>query len=153
MANYLDHEIDGTDQIPDVSISIVNTNNRDMLLDCLASVYATAGDLRLEIIVINNACKDHSGEAVRRTYPCVKIIEHQELLGFSTNNNMAFEQASGRYLMLLNDDTITKPGAFKEMVSFLDARPDVAVVGANLLIRMGAGKSVMGESQIPGLRV
>ncbi len=68
MANYLDHEIDGTDQIPDVSISIVNTNNRDMLLDCLASVYATAGNLHLEIIVINNACKDRSSEAVRRTY-------------------------------------------------------------------------------------
>ncbi len=83
----------------------------------------------------------------------MKIIEHQELLGFSTNNNMAFEQASGRYLMLFNDDTITKPGAFKEMVSFLDAGPDVTVVGANLLIRMGVGKFVMVGSQIPGLRV
>jgi GT2 family glycosyltransferase len=118
---------------PDISISIVNTNNREIVLQCLDSVFATADDLKLEVIVVNNACSDNSTQAIQQYFPVVKIIEHKEMLGFSTNNNLSFSKASGRYLMLLNDDTIVKPGAFQIIVEFLDRYPDVGVVGANLL--------------------
>ncbi len=66
-------------------------------------------------------------------YPTVKIIEHEQMLGFSTNNNLAFSKSSGRFLMLLNDDTVVKQGAFQEIVKFLDDHTDVGAVGANLL--------------------
>ena len=118
---------------PDISISIVNTNNRDIVLQCLASVFQAADDLDLEIIVVNNACTDGSAEAIGARYPSVTLIEHSQMLGFSTNNNLAFAQASGRYLMLLNDDTIVQPGAFKAMVDFSDGHPETGVVGALLL--------------------
>ena len=118
---------------PDISISIVNTNNRDIVLQCLDSVFNTANDLKLEVIVVNNACTDGSTQAIVHYYPTVKIIEHEQMLGFSTNNNLAFSMSSGRFLMLLNDDTVVKPGAFQEIVSYLEQHPDVGVVGANLL--------------------
>jgi hypothetical protein len=118
---------------PDISISIVNTNNREVVLQCLASVFETSGDLDLEVIVVNNACTDGSTQAIATRYPQVRLIEHSQMLGFSTNNNLAFAQACGRYLMLLNDDTIVQPGAFQAMVAFMDSHPEAGVVGALLL--------------------
>jgi GT2 family glycosyltransferase len=118
---------------PEITISIVNTNNRDITLNCLNSVFATHGELQLEIIVVNNACTDGSDEVIKRMYPQVKILENQTKLGFSTNNNMALQIAGGRYHMLLNDDTIVQENAFQKMVSFMDAHPEAGAVGANLL--------------------
>lgn len=125
---------------PDISISIINTNNRVIALDCLESVYATAGDLSLQVILVNNACKDGSTVAVRQRFPEVEIIEHEEMLGFSTNNNLALERAVGRYWMLLNDDTIVLPDAFQEMVAFMDENQQAGVVGAALLNKDGTAQ-------------
>jgi GT2 family glycosyltransferase len=116
----------------DITISIINTNNRELTLQCLQSIFETAGDLKLEIFVVNNGCEDRSAESIQALFPQVRLIENSTKLGFSTNNNMVFERASGRYLMLLNDDTIVQPGAFGELVEFLDQHPEAAVAGANL---------------------
>jgi GT2 family glycosyltransferase len=118
---------------PDITISIVNTNNRDITLNCLESVFSTQGDLRLEVIVVNNGCTDGSSAAIRNAFPFVRVYENEKKLGFSTNNNMAFDHASGRYLMLLNDDTIVLPDALKTMVAFMDSHPDAGIVGPCLL--------------------
>lgn len=118
---------------PDISISIINSNNRDIVLHCLGSIYETSKDLQLEIFVVNNACKDGSVEALHKYYPQVCLINHAEMLGFSTNNNLVLAQSKGRYLMLLNDDTIIMPGAFQAMVDFLDHHLEVGIVGANLI--------------------
>lgn len=141
--------------IPDLTISIINTNNREVLLGCLGSIFDTAGELILEIIVVNNACNDGSTQAIRKHFPRVKILEHEKMLGFSTNNNLAFSQASGRYLMLLNDDTIVNPEAFQSMVAFMDHHPEVAVVGASLLNLDGSPQLCYGNTPNPiyeGLR-
>jgi GT2 family glycosyltransferase len=119
----------------DLSISIINTNNREIALQCLRSVYETADSLELEVFVVNNACTDGSSQAIQQAFPQVKIIENERMLGFSTNNNLALAQASGRYWMLLNDDTIVQPGAFQAMVEFMDQNPQAGGVGAALLNR------------------
>jgi len=119
--------------LPDISISIINTNNLKFVLQCLASVYETAGNLDLEIYVVNNACTDGSTDSIRETYPRIKIIENFNKLGFSTNNNLSFAQASGRYLMLLNDDTIVNTNAFQALVEFLDSHPEAGAAGACLI--------------------
>ncbi|OGO29107.1 MAG: hypothetical protein A2Z16_08255 [Chloroflexi bacterium RBG_16_54_18] len=123
---------------PDISISIINTNNRVITQQCLKSIDDTMGDLQLEIIVVNNACKDESTAAIRHDFPQARILENEKMLGFSTNNNMALATASGRYLMILNDDTIVLPGALREMLSFMDSHPEAGVVGAALLNRDGS---------------
>jgi GT2 family glycosyltransferase len=117
----------------DISISIINTNNRDITLQCLRSIYETAGDLNLEVFVVNNYCQDDSNEAIRAGFPQVKTIDNDRILGFSTNNNLVFSQANGRNLLLLNDDTILRPGSLQKMLTFMDKYSDVGVVGANLI--------------------
>lgn len=117
----------------DISVSIINTNNREVALACLESVYAQAGELALQVIVVNNACRDGSGEAIGARFPQVELIEQAEMRGFSTNNNLAFERATGRYLLMLNDDTLVRAGAFQKMVEFMDGHPEVGAVGPRLL--------------------
>lgn len=119
--------------LPDITICIVNSSNCQMTLNCLESVVQTAHEMALEIIVVNNACADGSQAAIAARFPQVKTINHAEMLGFSTNNNLAFAQAAGRYLLLLNDDTLVQPGALQAMLAFADAHPEAAVVGANLI--------------------
>lgn len=118
---------------PEITISIINTNNREMTLQCLRSVYETAGDLNLEIYVVNNHCQDGSCEAIRANFPGVKTIDTGQMLGFSTNNNLVFSRATGKNLLLLNDDTIVLPGALQALLAFFAEHPEAGVVGANLL--------------------
>jgi len=125
---------------PEISISVINTNNREIALQCLESIYANLGSLNLEVILVNNACTDGSTAIIRQRYPQVEIIEHEQLLGFSTNNNLALQRARGRYLMILNDDTIILPGAFQAMVAFMDQNPQAGVAGAALLNRDGSAQ-------------
>jgi GT2 family glycosyltransferase len=116
----------------------VNTNNREITVNCLESLYATSDGLLLETIVVNNACTDESTAAIHERFPQVKIIENQEMLGFSTNNNLALAQATGRYFMLLNDDTIILPGTFQMMLDYMNNNQEVGVVGANLFYPDGS---------------
>lgn len=119
--------------IPDLSISIIDTNNCEQTLQCLHSIFANTHRVSLEIFVVDNACTDGSAEAIAAEFPQVKLIRNQVRKGFSTNNNLVLSQATGRYLMLLNDDTIVQNGAFDHMVAFMDEHPEAGAVGANLL--------------------
>lgn len=119
--------------IPDITISIINTNNRDIVMQCLDSISQNIHGIDIELFVVNNACTDGSKEAISNTYRNVSILENEKILGFSTNNNLVFNLSKGRYLMLLNDDTIVQDNAFQIMVSFMDSHPEVGAVGANLL--------------------
>ena len=119
--------------IPDLSISIINTNNRAQVLDCLRSVFANTRQISLEVFVVDNACTDGSADAIAAEFPQVKLICNGDKLGFSTNNNLALSQASGHYLMLLNDDTVVLDSTFDRMVAFMDEHPEAGVVGAALV--------------------
>lgn len=118
--------------IPDLSISIITTDNRDQAVECLRSVFASVRRISLEVFVVDNACSDGSAEVIPAEFSQVKLIRNRERLGFSTNNNQVLSLATGRYLMLLNDDTIVKGDAFDHMVAFMDQHPDAGAAGANL---------------------
>lgn len=116
-----------------VSIVIVNFNTRELLRDCLLSLRVTAPNS--EIVVVDNASADGSQEMVRTEFAGTKtkLIENGENLGFSAANNAGIRQAQGRLILLLNSDTIVKPGAVAAMTEFLDAHPDVGGVTCRLL--------------------
>ncbi len=118
---------------PVLSISIINTNNKEQTLACLRSVYAHSNKIDLEVFVVDNACTDGSAEAIKSEFPQVKLILNKKMLGFSTNNNMVLSRAAGKYLMLLNDDTVVLEGALEQMLSFMDSHPESGAVGACLL--------------------
>lgn len=118
---------------PDLSVSIVDTDNRAQVLDCLRSTFGAQDALELEVFVVDNASRDGSREAIAAEFPQVRLLRNSERKGFSTNNNLALSQASGRYLMLLNDDTIVHAGALTRLVAFMDAHPEAGAAGSRLL--------------------
>jgi GT2 family glycosyltransferase len=116
----------------DLSVIIVNWNGRDLLQQCLDSLVLTAGALTHEVIVVDNASTDGSPELVRQSYPQVRLVENRDNVGFSRANNQGIRLATGRYMLLLNSDTIVKPGALEAMVALGDRHPRIGVVGAEL---------------------
>ncbi len=119
--------------IPDVSIIIISWNTRDLLADCLNSIEQTAGDLKVEIIVVDNVSTDGSPDMVRRQFPHVQLLENDSNVGFAGANNQGMALGCGRYLLLLNSDAFLKPDSLRTAVHFMDEHPDVGVCGVKLL--------------------
>lgn len=86
-----------------------------------------------EIFVVDNGSSDGSPDMLRREFPEVRLLEPGANLGFARGNEVALPQTSGKYLMLLNPDTLVMPGAFQRMVDHLEAHPEVGAVGPMLL--------------------
>ena len=118
---------------PAVSIVVVSWNTRDILRDCLKSIDESAGPIRCEIIVVDNASADDSVEMVRREFPHVRLIANAENRGFAAANNQGMAVAQGRYVLLLNSDTVVLDGAIARTVAFAEAHPEAAVVGCRVL--------------------
>ena len=117
----------------DVSVIIVNWNTEGLLRDCLNSIYEQAGEVDYEVIVVDNASTDGSAEMVRHDFPDVVLIENRDNRGFAAANNQGIAMAQGRYILLLNTDTIVLDYAIDKAVSFADAHPEAAVVGCRVL--------------------
>lgn len=117
----------------DVSIVIVNWNTSDILRDCLSSIFEQTYNIEYEIIVVDNASTDGSVEMVRREFPQVVLIENSGNRGFAAANNQGIAVAKGRYVLLLNSDTIVLDNAIAKSVAFADANPEAAVAGCRVL--------------------
>jgi GT2 family glycosyltransferase len=117
----------------DVSICIVNWNAAGLLRDCLHSIFGQEGRTSLEVIVVDNASTDDSVAMVRGEFPRARLIANSENVGFARANNQAFKVARGRYLLLLNNDTVVMPGAIDTMARFADRHPEAGMVGCKLL--------------------
>jgi GT2 family glycosyltransferase len=117
----------------DVSIIIISWNTETILKDCLSSVYEQTHDVTFEVIVVDNASSDASCEMVKREFPSVTLIENRENKGFAAANNQGMAEAKGRYILLLNSDTIVLNGAIEKAIFFADAHSQAAVVGCRVL--------------------
>ena len=122
----------------DLSIIIVSWNTRQILEDCLKSIYSNppAGDF--EILVIDNCSSDGSAEMVKTFFPQARLIVNAANLGFAGANNQGVRLSQGRYILLLNSDTLVKPGALETLVRFMDDNPTVGVSGARLFNQDGS---------------
>jgi N-acetylglucosaminyl-diphospho-decaprenol L-rhamnosyltransferase len=112
-----------------VSISLVNTSSRELLLACLDSLR----DTDAEIVVLDNASEDGSADAVRARFPHVRLIEQRHRAGFGANHNTVIRQTSGRYVYVLNEDTTSEDWGLERMVAHLEANPRVAALGPRLV--------------------
>ncbi len=117
----------------DLSIIIVSWNTRYILCDCVASIYAQTRDIKFEVIVIDNASIDGSAEMVKREFPQIVLVENSKNAGFAAANNQGINIARGRYVLLLNSDTIVLDDAISKTVSFANDNPAAAVVGCRIL--------------------
>jgi len=120
--------------LTDISVSVVNTNNRDLLLSCLDSLHASiAPEVEVEIIVLDNASEDGSVEAVRERFPGVRLIAQRFRAGFGANHNVIIGTSVGRYVYVLNEDTTSDDWGFARLVEEMDAHPRTAALGPRLV--------------------
>jgi hypothetical protein len=113
---------------PVVSVIIVNFNNRNYLLKTLESLFQDTNASEYEIIVVDNASEDDSVEAVQRNFPTAKVVSLQENLGYARANNRGVEQASGQYLLFLNNDTYVPEGAIGKLLDIKKDHPEYGIV-------------------------
>ena len=130
----------------DVSVIIVSWNVSNFLRDCIESI-DTERAISIEIIVVDNASSDDSVEMVRREFADVKLIVQDSNIGFGPANNVGLAQANGRYVFLLNPDTLVSHGALAELMNFLDRQPafdmaDPLVVDADGAVQRVCARSL-----------
>ena len=119
--------------ITEVSVVVVNWNTQDILRDCLRSIYEHCGEIDLEVIVIDNASTDGSVEMIKKDFPQVTLIENSQNRGFAAANNQGIAISRGRYVLLLNSDTVVLDNAIAKTVAFADSHPEAAIVACRVL--------------------
>ncbi len=116
-----------------LSIIIVNWNTRDLLSTCLYSIELNPPPATYELIVVDNASQDGSQEMVQRCFPDITLLSNSSNPGFASANNQGIRQSTGRFILLLNPDTIILPGAFAALIDALDMEPGAGAAGAMLI--------------------
>jgi GT2 family glycosyltransferase len=121
-----------------LSYCVVNTNGREFLLACLAAIERThPAGVAHEILVLDNASEDGSAEAVQELGGDIRLIALDQRTGKAENDSTLMREASGRYCLLLNEDSELRPGAAAALIAALDADPKAAAAGAQLLDSAG----------------
>jgi GT2 family glycosyltransferase len=136
--------------VPTLSYCVVNTNGRELLLACLAAIERThPPGVEREILVLDNASDDGSAEAVRALGGDIRLIALERRTGKAENDSTLIREASGRYCLLLNEDSELRPGAGAALIAALDADPKAAAAGPRLLD--SAGNPVPCAWRFPGV--
>ena len=135
-----------------LSYCVVNTNGRDELMACLDAVERThPAGVDHEVLVLDNASDDGSAEAVRHRGGGLRLMERERRAGKAENDSLLLREARGRHCLLLNEDSELCDGAAAALLEALEARPDAAVAGAQLL--SGEGERRPCAWRLPGLGV
>ena len=114
---------------------IVSFNTKDILRECLESVERESDGLQIEILVVDNHSTDGSPEMIESEFPRVRLLRSTINLGFGAANNLAIQEAGGRYVILLNSDAFLCPGSLQAAVNNMNIHPEVALAGARLVGR------------------
>lgn len=118
----------------ELSYCVVNTNGRDLLLECLRSIRETHPEgTGHEILVLDNASDDGSAEAVEAKFPEVRVIRRDRRAGLAVNNSQIMGEARGELCLLLNEDSELLDGAVRELLDALEGDRGAAVAGAQLV--------------------
>jgi hypothetical protein len=121
----------------DLSIIIVSWNTRELLKDCLQSLYHYTTAIQFEVFVVDNASSDGSADMIRNIFPQVNLIENKDNLGFSKANNQAIRFSHGRYIALLNPDTVLVANVFLPLIQYADKHQEIGAIGPKILCRDG----------------
>jgi GT2 family glycosyltransferase len=122
-----------------LSIIVVNLNTKDLTLDCLRSIKEEAGSLPFEVFLTDNGSTDGSVEAFQKLKTeefwgsRLTLILNDSNTGYAKANNQGIKKAKGKYLLLLNSDTVVRKNALQNLIKFTEETPDAGVVGSRLL--------------------
>lgn len=146
----------------DLSICIATLNASDYLRNCLRSIYEQSSHLKwadtgsidleqkldsspmsqsrlnFELIIVDNGSSDNTAAMIQSEFPAARLILNGRNDGFARPVNMALRESQGRYMLVLNPDTIILPGAINELVKYMDSQPEVGICGPKVLNRDGS---------------
>lgn len=117
----------------DLSVIIVNYNVKYFLEQCLHSIGKASQNLAVEVFVVDNNSVDGSGRMLREKFPEVRLIENDRNLGFSKANNQAIREARGRYVLLLNPDTVIEEDTLDKCHEFMESHPKAGILGVKMI--------------------
>lgn len=117
----------------DISVILVSYNTIEMTKKALSDLFASVGNLKMEVFIIDNASVDNSAEILRREYPNVTLIENKKNVGFGRANNQALPLTRGRYVLLLNTDAFVRPDTISKTVQYMEVHSKCGILGVKLL--------------------
>jgi GT2 family glycosyltransferase len=123
--------------MPELSVVIVNFNDRGHLSACLTSLQRAASSLSAEVILVDNHSGDGSPALLKADFPWVKLIESGENLGYPKANNIGLSRSRGEYCLFLNTDTVMPETALASLLSVIRERPEVGAIGPALVQENG----------------
>jgi GT2 family glycosyltransferase len=115
-----------------LSIVIVSWNTRDILRDCLTSIFEKTSSLAFEVVVVDNASADGSAEMLREHFPQVRVIANRSNVGFAKACNQGMRASRGRLILLLNSDTYVRDDVIARMAHYVLSRPEISMAGCQL---------------------
>ncbi|MBI2721965.1 MAG: glycosyltransferase [Bacteroidetes bacterium] len=116
-----------------LSVIIVNYNVKHFLEQCLYSVFKGLKSIEAEVFVVDNNSVDGSVALIKKKFPEVKLIVNTVNTGFSVGNNQAIKLAQGKYVLLLNPDTVVQEDTFKKTLAFMETHPEAGGLGIKML--------------------
>ncbi len=117
----------------DLSIVILNWNDKKHLEICLDSLANCSANRSVEIIVVDNGSTDGSPDLVESRFPHVQLIKNKENIGFPKGNNMGIRASRGNYVFVLNSDIKVLSNCVDQLADYLDAHPDIGMIGPKIL--------------------
>ena len=117
----------------DLSIIIVNYNVKYFLEQCLYAVYNSSKNIKVEVFVVDNNSVDGSCQMVREKFPGVRLIENKSNVGFAKANNQAIKLAAGKYILILNPDTVVEEKTFAKCIDFMEEHKDAGSMGVKMI--------------------
>jgi N-acetylglucosaminyl-diphospho-decaprenol L-rhamnosyltransferase len=149
-----------------VSIVVVSWNTRAALARCLASVVRDPLGAESEVWVVDNGSSDGSAAMVEERFPRIRLVRNDANRGFAAACNQALVRATGQVAVLLNSDAMVEPGCLERLRGVLDRRPEIGVVGGQLIGPEGRPQrshgrvptvgafvgEMLGADRVPGLR-
>ncbi len=117
----------------ELSVIIVSFRVRDYLRECLYSAEAALKEIDSEIIVVDNNSGDGSVDMIDNEFPRIRLIVNELNAGFSAANNQAIRLSKGRFILLLNPDTIVEPDSFSKCLLFMNEKPDAGAIGVRMV--------------------
>lgn len=122
---------------PTLSIIVLNHNTKDITINCLKSIENVKKEVDLEVILSDNASIDGSVEAIKKKFSWVKIIEGPNI-SFSNGNNRARKKVRGKYILLLNSDTLVHNGTLKKCIEYFEKNKNIGALSCKLVLPNGS---------------
>jgi len=117
----------------DLSFIILNYRNKNLVKYCIKGIEGLSLDFKYEIIVVDNKSNDGCEEMIKKNFLQVKFIAAKNNRGYATGNNLGIKNSQGKYIVIINPDVAVFPATIEKLFKYLEANPEVGIVGPKLL--------------------